>query len=218
MPGRAALPRTASTTAARWCGTTRSASCGAARTMYLPRALARLTGMTQQRLRELRARRLRQGRRVPAPRARAPARRRSASTGRCPTTARDEINPPPARFTVELLEHAIRAAVDDVSRAAAGRARRRPRALGRASSTCARSTRRERGAGRRLPGQVRDQEHRTGRRRPAPRHRTRSRPLPVREHVRAYLREAFALAADPALADRRARGRARTRSATAATA
>ena len=41
--------------------------------------------------------------------------------------------------------------------------------------------------------------------------------LPVSDHVRAYLREAFKLDAEPELADRRF-GATRTRSATAATA
>ena len=114
-------------------------------TIYLPRALARLTGMTQKRaaraacassyvkVAEYQRRGLvhlhvviRLDRAMPAYRA-------------------DELNPPPARFDVELLEDAIRAAVDGRPRAAARRARRRPRALGRRARRAPARRRRARG-------------------------------------------------------------------------
>ena len=100
-----------------------------------------------------------------------------------------------------------------VTRAGPGRARRRPRRAGASELDVRQLDARRARRGRRLPGQVRDQEHRAGRRR-----RCTASPstsvdeLPVREHVRAYMRAAFALDADPALADRRfARVRARAR-------
>ena len=170
VPRRAALPRLLRPRRPRCSGTTRSASCGGARTIYLPRTLARLTGMTQKRLRELRARRLRQGRRVPAPRARAPARRDPArprdarlprargppaaaarSTSSCSRTRCARPSPTvDAPLPGELGGGRVRWGDElDVRRLDRRGARR----------------------GRRLPRQVRDQEHRTGRRRPAPRHR-----------------------------------------------
>ena len=68
----------------------------------------------------------------------------SAWTARCPPTAPTRSSRPPRGFTVELLEHAIRAAAADVraplpDELGGGRV-----ALGRASSTCAGSTRDER--------------------------------------------------------------------------
>jgi hypothetical protein len=83
-------------------------------TIYLPRALARLTGLTQDQLR-------RQVR--PAYVKVAEYQRRGLvhlhviarlDRAMC-RDRRHEIHPPPARFDNELLEHAIRAAVEDVS-------------------------------------------------------------------------------------------------------
>ena len=74
-----------------------------------------------------------------------------------------------------------------------------------------------------LPRQVRDQEHRTGRRRPSsgPTSNTRSTGCPVRDHVRAYMRGRPSLLAERPRRSpirERFRLRPRTRSATAATA
>jgi replication initiator protein RepSA len=170
-------------------------------TIYLPRALARLTGMTQKALRELLRvsyvkvaeyqRRglvhlhvvIRLDRAMPAYRA-------------------EEVKRPPERFGVELLEDALRAVVDEVRaplpdelgggvvrwggeldvRHLAGDDRRE--VAGYLAKYATKSTE--------LAGGVvhRVAEHQVDE-------------LPVREHVRAYMREAFALAEDPTLADRR---------------
>ena len=190
-------------------------------TIYLPRALARAAGMTQKRLRELRARRLRQGRRVPAPRPRAPARRRSGSTARCPKYRAHELHPPPRALRRRAARATrIRAAVADVT------APRRPTSSAAAASRW----------GGELDVRQLDDRRTSAARSPAtwPSTRprapnrpaacctaspsTRSTQLPVREHVRA-------LHARRVRARRRARARrpalrraARTRSATAATA
>ena len=185
-------------------------------TIYLPRELARLAGMTQKRLRQLvRAsyvkvaeyqqrglvhlhvliRLDRAMSRVPRARA-APAAAR-ASTSSCSSTRSARPSPTSAR----------RSRTSSAAAASAGaRARRPPRSTGRAARD------------RRLPGQVRDQEHRAGRRPAAPRHRHERRRAPVREHVRTYMRAAFALARRARRCAERASARARTPSATAATA
>ena len=198
MPRRAAVPRVLRLRGRGRRGTTRSASCGAARRSTCRARWRALAGMTQTALQRAGAPRLRQGRRVPAPRPGAPARARRGSTARCPTTARDELHPPPRRFDVELLERAIRDGRRRRSRAGRRRARRRRACAGATSSTSASSTTGERARrDRRLPRQVRDQEHRAGRRAAAPRRpRDEVDARPVREHVRAYLRAAFELDAD----------------------
>ena len=131
--------------------------------IYLPRTLARRPGVTQKRLREqVRVAYIKV----------AEYQRRGlvhlhviARLDRAmPDYRADQLRPPGARFTVELLEDAVRDHRPRGRRAAARRARRRPRRAGATSSTSASSTHHERRAGRRLPGQVRDQEHRTGRR------------------------------------------------------
>jgi hypothetical protein len=170
-------------------------------TIYLPRALARLTGMTQKALRELvrvayikvaeYQRRglvhlhvvIRLDRAMPAYRA-------------------AEIHPPRGRFGVELLEDALRCVVGEVRAPLPGElgggtvrwggeldVRRlgvdeRREVAGYLAKYATKSTE--------LAGGVlhRVAEHQLDE-------------LPVREHVRAYMREAFALAEDPALADRR---------------
>jgi len=170
-------------------------------TIYLPRALARQTGMTQKALRELvrvsyikvaeYQRRglvhlhvvIRLDRAMPAYRA-------------------EEVKPPPGRFGVELLEDALRAVVHDVraplsDELGGGTVRwgdelgvrrldesKRRRVAGYLAKYATKSTE--------LAGGVlhRVAEHQVDE-------------LPVREHVRAYIREAFTLAADPSLADRR---------------
>jgi hypothetical protein len=170
-------------------------------TIYLPRVLARLTGMTQRRLRELvrvayvkvaeYQRRglvhlhvvIRLDRAMPAYRA-------------------DEVKPPRARFTVELLEDAIRSTANVVAaplpaELGGGTVRwgdeldvrhldthERGQVAGYLAKYATKSTEEVGGVVHRVA------EHQVDE-------------LPVREHVRAYLRAAFALAADPALADRR---------------
>ena len=141
----------------------------------------------------------------------------SGSIARCPPTAPTSSRRPPARFDVELLEDAIRAAVDEVSapipdELGGGRVRWGARAR-RAPARPRRAPR-----GRRLPRQVRDQEHRAGRRRPAPRRRA-----PGRRAPRARARPR-ATCARPSRSTATPRspiggfGASRTRSATAATA
>jgi hypothetical protein len=170
-------------------------------TIYLPRVLARRAGMTQKALRQLvRAsyikvaeyqRRglvhlhvvVRLDRAMPAYRA-------------------HEVKSPPARFTVELLEDAIRTAAAEVraplaDELGAGKVRwgeeldvrhldanERRRVAGYLAKYATKSTE--------LAGGV---VHRVGE------HQVDE--LPVRDHVRASMREALALDADPELADRR---------------
>ena len=108
-----------------------------------------------------------------------------------------------ARFGVELLEDALRATVADGRRAAARRARRRPRALGRRAR---RPPPRRRRARREVAGYLAKYATKSTEQAGGVLHRVTEHQvdeLPVREHVRRYLRAAFALAADPALADRR---------------
>ena len=173
-------------------------------TIYLPRAARRIAGMTQKALREqVRVsyvkvaeyqRRglvhlhvvIRLDRAMPAYRA-------------------DEIAPPPPASGLEVLERAVRAAVADGRGSAARRARRRTRPLGDRARRAPdrRAGRRRPGPMRRLPGEVRDQEHRAGRR---TRHRVRGDhvdALAIREHARTMIRRSFELARDPALTERR---------------
>jgi hypothetical protein len=170
-------------------------------TIYLPRVLARLTGMTQKRLRELvrvsyvkvaeYQRRglvhvhavIRLDRAMPAYRA-------------------TEVKPPPARFDAELLECAIRTTTGEVRAPLPhelGRgavrwgdeldvrrldAHERREVAGYLAKYATKSTEQAGGVLHRVTEQELDA-------------------LPVREHVRAYMRAAFALARDQALADRR---------------
>ena len=171
-------------------------------TIYLPRTLAFITGRTQKRLRELvrcsyvkvaeYQRRglihlhvvIRLDRAMPAYRA-------------------HELQPPASSFTAELLEQAIRATVDavdapladelgggrvtwgnelDIRRLDDGQAR--GEIAGYLAKYATKSTEQAGGVLHRVT------EHEVER-------------LPVRDHVRAYMREAFVLAEDAALADRR---------------
>jgi hypothetical protein len=170
-------------------------------TIYLPRALARLTGMTQKALGELvRASYvkvseyqkrglvhlhvvIRLDRAMPAYRA-------------------HELKPPAARFDVELLEDAIRTAASEVyaplpDELGGGRVRwgdeldvrrlstdERGEVAGYLAKYATKSTELAGGVVHRIA------EHQVDE-------------LPLREHVRAYMREAFVLAADPGVADRR---------------
>jgi hypothetical protein len=170
-------------------------------TIYLPRVLARLDGVTHKRLRELvrvsyikvaeYQRRglvhlhavIRLDRAMPAYRA-------------------HEVKPPPVRFTVELLEDAIRATAAEVRAPLADElgggtvhwgdeldirqldAHERRQLAGYLAKYATKSTEQAGGVLHRVT------EHQVD-------------ALPVSEHVRAYLRVAFALAADSALAARR---------------
>ena len=170
-------------------------------TIYLPRALARLTGMTQKALRglvrtsyvkvaEYQRRGLvhlhvviRLDRAMPAYRA-------------------AELKPPPARFTVELLEDAIRGVAGEVhaplpDELGGGRVRwgneldvrqldrqQRRDVAGYLAKYATKSTELAGGVVHRVAEHQLDE-------------------LPISDHVRAYMREAFALAADAALASHR---------------
>jgi hypothetical protein len=114
----------------------------------------------------------------------------------------DEIRQPSARFTVELLERAVRAAVAAVDAPANGLGERvrwgselgvdRIGAGGLHARHCAGYLAKYATKSTELAGGVM--------------HRVAERELdalPVREHVRTYMREAFRLAADPKLAERR---------------
>ena len=170
-------------------------------TIYLPRVLARLTGQTQKRLRE-RVRisyvKVAEYQRRGLVHLHAVIRLDRAM----PAYRATEIHPPPAPFGVELLEDAIRATVREVAaplpdRLDAGAVRwgqeldirrlddeARRELAGYLAKYATKSTE--------LAGGVlhRVSEHQVD-------------ALRVREHVRRYLRAAFALATEPALADRR---------------
>ena len=107
--------------------------------VYLPRTLARLTGMTQTRLRE----------RVRVAYAKVAEYQRRGLVHlhavirldrAMPSYRADEVHPPPARFDVELLEDAIRATVAAVVGAAARTSSAAAAFAGATSSTSARST------------------------------------------------------------------------------
>ena len=80
--------RAALTTSTRCCGTRWHPSCGAAPRSQLPRELARLTGVSERRLRQTGPRVLRQGRRVSS------AAARCTSTSCCASTARNRRTRP----------------------------------------------------------------------------------------------------------------------------
>jgi hypothetical protein len=169
--------------------------------IYLPRVLARHLGLTQKRVCELV--------RVAYTKV-AEYQKRGlvhlhvlARLDRAmPDYRTDELRPPDARFSVELLEAAVRDTVAEVSapipdEAGGGRVRwgaqldvrqldrhERREVAGYLAKYATKSTE--------LAGGVlhRVAEHQLDE-------------LPVREHVRAYMREAFTLDADPELADRR---------------
>jgi hypothetical protein len=170
--------------------------------VYLPRTLARLTGMTQTQLRELvrvsyvkvaeYQRRglvhlhavIRLDRAMPAYRA-------------------HEVHPPPARFGVELLENALRTTVAEVDaplpdELGGGRVgwgdELDIRPLGDGAI-------RGEVAGYLAKYATKSTEQAGGVLHPVIEHHVDA--LPVRDHVRTYLREAFALHNDPALTDRR---------------
>jgi hypothetical protein len=170
--------------------------------VYLPRTLARLTGMTQKRLRGL----------VRVSYAKVAEYQRRGLVHlhavirldrAMPQYRADEVRPPDVRFTVELLEHAIRETVDVVSaplpdELGGGRVQWgdeldiRPLGDGQARGEV---------AGYLAKYATKSTEQAGGVLHPVTEHQVDA--LPVRDHVRSYLREAFKLHADPALTDRR---------------
>jgi hypothetical protein len=170
--------------------------------VYLPRTLAQLTGMTQERLRE----------RVRVSYAKVAEYQRRGLLHvhavirldrAMPKYRAEEVRPPDGRFTVELLEEAIRETVHVVSaplsdELGGGRVRwgdeldirpigdgsDRGEVAGYLAKYATKST--EQAGGVLHPVTEREVDA-----------------LPVREHVRSYVREAFALDADPALIERR---------------
>jgi hypothetical protein len=169
--------------------------------VYLPRTLAHLTGMTQGRLREL----------VRVSYAKVAEYQRRGLVHlhavirldrAMPKYRADEIKPPDGRFTVELLEDAIRETVDAVSaplpdELGGGRVRWGNELDVRRLHV---ETRRE-VAGYLAKYATKSTEQAGGVLHPVTEHQVDA--LPVREHVRGYMREAFKLHADSALADRR---------------
>jgi hypothetical protein len=170
--------------------------------VYLPRTLAHQLGITQKRLREL----------VRVSYAKVAEYQRRGLVHlhavirldrAMPTYRADELRPPDRRFTVELLEHAIRATVDQVSaplpdELGGGRVRWgneldiRPLADGQVRGEA---------AGYLAKYATKSTEQAGGVLHPVTDNQVDQ--LQVREHVRSYMREAFTLHGDPALADRR---------------
>ena len=119
-----------------------------------------------------------------------------------PTYRASELKPPPARFGVELLEDAIRVTAGEVRAPL-------PDELGAGAVAWGdeldvrRLEDRERRevAGYLAKYATKSTEQAGGVLHPVTEHQLHG--LPVREHVRCYLREAFSLAGDPALAARR---------------
>jgi hypothetical protein len=170
-------------------------------TIYLPRMLARLTGMTHKRLRE-RVRvsyvKVAEYQRRGLLHLHAVIRLDRAM----PAYRAQEVKPPPAGFSVELLEDAIRSTAADMRAPLPDElgggsvswgdeldirhldAHERRHVAGYLAKYATKSTEQAGGVLHRVS------EHQLD-------------ALPVREHVRGYLREAFTLAADPALAERR---------------
>jgi hypothetical protein len=170
-------------------------------TIYLPRKLARRLGIAQKKLRKLvRAAyvKVAEYQRRGLVHVHAVIRLDRAM----PAYRRDQIQPPDRRFTVELLEHALRAAAADV---------RAPLPYELGAGTVA--------WGAELDVRVLDMNERRQVAGYLAKYATKSTEvagsvlhpvtaaavdhLPVREHVRGFLRAAFELQADPALAARR---------------
>jgi hypothetical protein len=169
--------------------------------VYLPRTLAHETAMTQKRLREL----------VRVSYAKVAEYQRRGLVHvhavirldrAMPNYRADEIRPPAPRFDVELLEEAIRATVDAVSaplpdELGGGRVRWGSELDVRRLDP---DERRE-VAGYLAKYATKSTEQAGGVLHPVTEHQVDQ--LPVREHVRTYLHQAFRLHADPALAERR---------------
>ena len=168
-------------------------------TIYLPRVLARLPGMTQNRLRErVRVSYVAEYQRRGLVHLHAVIR----LDGAMPAYRASEVHAPPARFGVELLEDAIRATV-------AGVAAPLPDELGAGPVRWGQELdiRRLDGATRReVAGYLAKYTTKNTEQAGGVLHRVSAQQvdaLSVREHVRRYLRAAFRLAAEPARADRR---------------
>ena len=169
--------------------------------VYLPRTLAHLTDMTQQRLREqvrIAYAKVAEYQRRGLVHLHAVIRLDRAM----PRYRAGEIRPPDGRFTVELLEEAIRETVDVVSaplpdELGGGRVQWGDQLDMRPLDP---DTRRE-VAGYLAKYATKSTEQAGGVLHPVTEHHLDA--LPVREHVRAYMREAFVLHGDPALGDRR---------------
>jgi hypothetical protein len=173
-------------------------------TIYLPRRLARLTGLTQKRLRRLV--------RVSYIKVAEYQRRGLVHLHvvmrldrAMPKYRAHEIKPPPAGFDVELLEHAIRAAVDAVRAPL-------PDPLGSGFVRWGdeldvrpldNGALRREVAGYLAKYATKSTEHVGGLLHPIGEHQLDE--LPVREHVRAYLRATFGVAAELGSEDRRLR-------------
>jgi hypothetical protein len=169
--------------------------------VYLPRTLAAEVGMTQARLREL----VRVGYVKVAEYQRRGLVHLHAVIRvdrAMPKYRADELRPPDSRFTVALLEQAIRETVEAVSAPL-------PDELG-GGRVCWGSElvvrpldpeQRREIAGYLAKYATKSTEQAGGLLHPVTDHDVNA--LPVREHVRDYMREAFRLAGDPALADRR---------------
>jgi hypothetical protein len=169
--------------------------------VYLPRTLAHETGMTQARLREL-VRvayiKVAEYQKRGLVHVHAVIRLDRAM----PDYRAEDLRPPGGRFTVELLEHAIRETVEVVSaplpdELGGGRVRWGSELDVRPLD---REQRRE-VAGYLAKYATKSTEQAGGLLHPVTDHDLDA--LPVREHVRAYMREAFTLNENPALADRR---------------
>jgi hypothetical protein len=169
--------------------------------VYLPRTLAAEVGMTQARLRDLV--------RVAYVKVAEYQRRGLVHLHAVirldramPKYRADELHPPDGRFTVELLEHAIRETVQTVSAPLPGEL-----GGGRVQWGSQLDVRRlDSDARREVAGYLakyatKSTEQAGGVLHPVTEHQVDR--LPVREHVRSYMREAFRLAGDPAIADRR---------------
>ena len=196
VPGRAALPRVLRPPGR--CALEQRALGAVATDHHLPAAHARAADRHHaESAAPARARRLRQGRRVPAPRARAPARRHPAR----PRHARlPRARGPPAPAAVQACSCSRTRSAPPRRRST----RRCPASsaaaacAGATSSTSATSTPTARGevAGYLAKYATKSTEQAGGVLHRVAEHQVDE--LPVREHVRRYLRAAFTLAADPA--------------------
>ena len=196
MPGRAAVPRVLRLRRRGARGTTLLGELWRLHDDLPARARSRGSSASRrQQLKRQRARRLREGRRVPAARARAPAPGDPARSRDAQVPGRRLIRPPARASRVELLEDALRNAV---GRRSPPRCRHELGGgcvtLGRSSSTSttsAQGRRARRGRAATWPStRPRATEQAGGRAAPR-RPPTRSTSVPVREHVRDYLRAAF---------------------------
>jgi hypothetical protein len=170
-------------------------------TIYLPRVLARLTGLTQTRLRE-RVRvsyiKVAEYQRRGLVHLHAVIRLDRAM----PAYRAHEIHPPSAPYGIELLEDAIRATAAEVAAPLPDELGAGPARWGRELDI----RRLDREARHEVAGYLAKYATKSTEQAGGVLHRVSEHhldALPVREHIRRYLRAAFALASEPALADRR---------------